>query len=102
MLIPKKKPFRSKKIRESARGEQCTIRSPLCNFDAETTIWAHSNSLSDGKGMGIKADDRVGAYCCSGCHRWLDEGFAKREVKDSYFKKGRDISRIILKQKGLI
>lgn len=78
----KREPYRNGKIRKSARGQQCQVRHPLhCNNNPETTVWAHSNYSSDGKGMGQKSDDIFGCYACSGCHRWLDE------LTDEYYTK---------------
>lgn len=58
------------KIREAARGEDCTIRHPeFCNANPETTVYAHDNW---DKPVGGKNDDLCGAFACSGCHEWLD------------------------------
>lgn len=93
-------------IRKSARGEACTLRFPgICNRNPETTAWCHSNSLADGKGMGIKARDEEGCYGCSDCHAWLDGGYAgkvERSVVDERFDCARAESREILKAKGLL
>lgn len=35
---------------------------------------AHSNSLSDGKGRGIKAHDYAVAALCFRCHTQIDQG----------------------------
>lgn len=68
----------SKKVRESARGQDCTVRIPgTCNFNPETTVLAH---LPCGqKGMGMKGFDTVAVYACSACHDVLD-GREKGEV----------------------
>lgn len=64
---------RSRKIRESARGKECTIRGPMCNGNPETTVWAHSPLRSmHGGGIAYKASDIFGCRCCSACHDWLD------------------------------
>lgn len=92
-------------IRASARGEQCTLRFPCCNFNPETTAWCHSNSARDGKGMGIKARDVEGAYGCSACHAFLDGGYAgkmPRDQVDLNFNVARLLSQAILRRKGLI
>ena len=61
----------NKKITNSARGEDCTLRiHGVCNFDNTTTIPAHIN----GGGMATKNNDTLIAYCCSDCHDWLDGG----------------------------
>lgn len=92
-------------IRASARGEQCTLRFPGCNFDPATTVWCHSNHARDGKGMGLKARDEEGCYGCSACHAFLDGGYAghmERPMVDIYFDLARKISQAILRSKGLM
>src|SRR6185369_6740264 len=92
-------------IRKSAKGQECTLRFPCCNFDPETTVWAHSNRTQDGKGMGIKSRDEEGCYACSSCHSWLDGGYAghmPRSLVDTYFDLARSESQRILKKKGLM
>lgn len=92
-------------IRASARGEACTLRLPVCNFNPETTVWCHSNRMADGKGMGIKARDEEGCYGCSACHAFLDGGYAgkmPRSLVDTYFDLARTESQAILKNKGLM
>ena len=73
MQDEKRVPYRNKKILQAARGEECTINSPVCNYDPSTVVACHSNSQEDGKGMGQKADDCFVAFGCSACHKWLDE-----------------------------
>lgn len=59
---------------EVARGMPCCLNVPdVCNGNPETSVWCHSNSAEDGKGMSAKADDFAGAIGCSDCHRWIDE-----------------------------
>jgi len=58
-------------ITKSARGETCSLRFPMvCNFDNETTVWAHLPSVD--KGIGYKSPDWWGVYACSCCHDVLD------------------------------
>ena len=58
-------------IRNSARGQTCTIRLDGCNANPETVVFAHAPSLDNG--MGLKqAKDFWGAYACSACHDRLD------------------------------
>ena len=60
------------KIRESARGEQCTVRLPgVCNHNSETVVLAHYRLLGH-CGTGIKPPDFMGAYACSACHDEVD------------------------------
>lgn len=59
----------SKKITDSAKGEQCTLRIPgVCNFNPETTVFAHMN----GGGMAYKHHDIHGCYGCNCCHDFID------------------------------
>lgn len=61
---------RSKKVRNSARGESCTLRFyQVCNDNPETVIYAHVGSQG---GMGIKCGDNFGVYACSNCHDLID------------------------------
>ena len=68
----KSKGPRSTPIRRAARGQDCTLRLAACNFDPDTTVLCHSNFLTDGKGMGLKAPDTAAAFGCSACHDVLD------------------------------
>jgi hypothetical protein len=93
------------KVRESARGEDCTLRLPgICNWNNETTVFCHSNRLGDGKGMGMKA--KIGAYGCSSCHAVLD-GQLPRPAHLTYeqvqglFDNGVKATQSILERKGL-
>jgi hypothetical protein len=61
----------SKVIRDSARGEDCTLRIPgACNFDPATTVLAHVPCGMGG--MGMKVPDLFAVHACSGCHDALD------------------------------
>ncbi len=65
-------PYRNKKLRDSARGEECTINIPgVCNHNTETTVLAHYGEPGE-KGIGIKPDDTSAAFACSDCHDILD------------------------------
>ena len=70
-MILKPLKIRSKKIRQSARGERCTLRIPgVCNGDPETVVLCHAPSRS--KGLATKSDDTWAAYGCSSCHMHAD------------------------------
>lgn len=67
---PKVAPL-EKKIRASARDEDCTLRfDPICRNRTDTVVYCHSPRLIDGKGMGLKA--KVGCYGCYDCHDLMD------------------------------
>ena len=43
----------------------------ICNHNPETTVLAHIR-MPGISGMGIKADDLLGAWACSSCHDAVD------------------------------
>lgn len=99
-MIEKRSPYRNKKILNAAKGEDCTINSPVCNYNPETTVGAHPNESWAGKGGSQKADD-IPVFACSDCHDWLDgrthiEGLAE-EDKWWYWFRGlyRTIRRLL-------
>jgi hypothetical protein len=59
-------------LREYARGQECMIRSPVCNHDPETTVLAHYRMVGI-SGMGLKSPDLLGSWACSRCHAYCDE-----------------------------
>jgi hypothetical protein len=64
--------MKSKKIRNSARGEACSLRvHPRCE-DGETVVFCHLQS--NYRGTGLKSPDLFGVYGCAWCHNWLDSG----------------------------
>lgn len=95
-------------IRKAARGQDCTMRIPgVCNFDPDTTVLCHSNSLADGKGMGLKAPDTAACFGCARCHDVLDgraprpEGITLQMIEGAFV---RAVQRTheVLKQKGIL
>ena len=64
--------IQSKKIRQSAKGEECTLMfHPYSCTEPETTVFCHMPSPDNG--VGLKAShDFWGAYGCAACHRLLD------------------------------
>lgn len=54
-----------------ARGKECMIRLPCCNFDPETTVLAHFR-FAGVSGMGLKVPSLIGAWSCSRCHEYVD------------------------------
>ena len=76
--FPKRQRWESKKYRDAAKDQPCTLRLSCCNRDKKTTALAHR----PGAGMGIKADDFDAVDACSafqtrstgcraGCHARL-------------------------------
>ena len=59
-------------LRKAAKGRPCMVRLPdICNHNPETTVLAHIR-MAGLSGMGIKADDLLGAWACSSCHDAID------------------------------
>lgn len=59
-------------LRKIAKGKPCMVRLPdVCNHNDETTVLAHIR-MAGISGMGIKADDLLGAWACSACHDAID------------------------------
>jgi hypothetical protein len=75
-VLQKRNAIKLKKIRDSARGQDCTIRSPWCSPgpENETVVLAHYHEPGHGT-MGGKSDDTSAAYACNTCHDWLDGRF---------------------------
>lgn len=81
--FPKREPSRSEALRRMARKHGCQMRwaAGCRGDDTSTTVLAHQNSLSAGKGMARKADDHLGVYACYACHAALDQGRADAQEK---------------------
>ena len=95
------------RIRDSAKGEECTVRIVgACTHDPAHTIWSHAPLQAAGKGRGWKSVDVAGAYCCTACdavvdgQRHLPPGASRDSVLLDWFH-GHMRSLVILKQKGL-
>lgn len=105
---PKTPDRKSQAIRDSACGEECTVRIiGACNFDPATTVWSHLPSIDGGRGLGMKAIDEAGCYSCACCHdvvdgrRPLPPGASPLSVQLDWHR-GHIRSLVRLKQKGLI
>lgn len=105
----KKLPDRkSTAIRDSARGEECTVRiAGACTFNPEHTIWSHAPLGAAGKGRSLKALDVCGAYACTSCdavvdgQRPLPVGVTKLQAMLAWHE-GHMRSLVLLRQKGLL
>ena len=69
---------KSKKIRESARGEDCSLRLGVCSSN-ETVVLCH---IGRNRGMGIKCGDHFSVYACSACHDIIDGRTKSQFTKD--------------------
>ena len=93
------------KIRQSARGEQCTVRiAGYCNRNPETTVLAHYR-LAGYCGTSIKPPDFMGAYACSICHDAVD-GRIKTDLSEEELRlahaEGVMRTLVLLQRKGLL
>lgn len=104
-MINKPNKIRSKKITDSAKGEDCTLRIPgICNGNPETTVFAH---LPGNKGTGTKNHDIFGVYACNKCHDWIDGRGGESEYEDwldrhEQMLRALQETQIKLYQKGLL
>ncbi len=92
----------SKKIRQSAEGEDCTMQSPQCNHNPEQVCLRHINGLASGKGWRRKGNDPFAFYGCQPCEDWYALGDADRAIKDSYALNALLRTQTILFAKGLL
>jgi len=93
------------KITKSARGMACQLRLDGCLSGGEnpTTVYAHLNT----GGMGQKALDIHGFYCCFSCHDYYD---FRKQAEPPYDKEGLENKALramrrtqeILTKKGLM
>jgi hypothetical protein len=84
--------YENKLLLGMANGQPCMLQIPgICQDRRDTVVAAHENSLSAGKGMGIKADDCFAVPACFECHDEYDgrSSAAKlsREDREWYFAK---------------
>lgn len=93
------------KLRDAARGQQCTVRIPgICNGNPETTVLAHYR-LAGTCGMGMKPIDLAGAHCCSDCHDAVDgrsKTAFRRETLDLMHAEGVFRTMEGLRKRGLL
>lgn len=61
----------SQLVRDSAQGEECTLRLACCLPGTETVIFAHIRAFG-WAGISQKPDDFLGIYACHACHDALD------------------------------
>lgn len=79
---------KSEKIRRDAEGRACQN----CGLEDGSTVNAHCDDL-EFKGIGMKSDDALTAWLCSGCHDLVDgrqgklSKESKRGIWDMAFKR---------------
>jgi hypothetical protein len=93
-------------ITKAARGRDCTVRlEQVCNFNPETTVFAHISGVRFRKGIASKVSDVLGAFCCSSCHDAIDgrikTSHSASELKLAHYE-GVLETQLILIDEGLI
>ena len=104
--FPKKTRWKSKKYRDAARDQDCTMRLPGCQNNTETTVLAHRN----GAGMATKHSDHDAADMCQYCHDCFDgrsniEGMGREDTMvtaGANFKRARLATIINRIERGII
>jgi hypothetical protein len=67
----------SSKLRNSAKGQNCTFNTPFCNHDPSTVVLCHIRDEVTGKST--KANDYSAAYGCFACHDAIDQHRLSKE-----------------------
>lgn len=69
-----------------ASGRPCLIRSPICNYDPETTVACHGGGVASGKGMAYKVSDALTCWGCSACNHYTDAyaGATRQQKRDAF------------------
>lgn len=85
----------SNKLRNSARGQDCTLRLVgVCNFNRETTVLAH---IGFDSGWAIKCNDSMAVFACSDCHAEIDSK-GRKEYADDKLRALEETQQIWLDQ----
>ncbi len=91
-MLQKTTPIHSKKIRDAARNQPCTLQIVgVCNGDWSTTVLAHLPDESHG--IARKSDDLSACFACDSCHSVIDGRMKwppmELEHKDWYFRRAQ-------------
>ena len=89
------------KIRKSAQGEECSLRLDCCNYNTDTTVFAHI-SIKGNSGIGTKPIDLHGVYACSDCHDAIDGRVKGVQFSDSDKLRAMIETQGKLVKKGLV
>lgn len=80
--------YRDDNLLKLAKGEKCLLQiaDDCLGDEGSTTVAAHSNLMSHGKGKGLKAEDCFTVWTCHRCHSIFDQGGSfTREEKEHLF-----------------
>jgi hypothetical protein len=97
MKFTKNPSTRNKSLRDLAQGEECSV---CCGHycQPETTVWAHTNTLSDNKGGAYKAHDHLGFFAGQRCHSMIDQGSIDWRIRETMVREGQERTRERLKE----
>lgn len=92
--------IKSKKLRDSARGEDCTLNiTGVCSYNPETVVLNHFPSDI----AGYKSTDLSSGYGCSSCHAVIDSrGKLSAEDWEFYVRRAQVRTLTRFHEKGLI
>lgn len=91
----------STKLRNSAKGQDCTFAIPgVCTHDRETVVLCHIRD--EAKGLGNKANDWSAAFGCSACHDAIDQHRMPRADELAYSLRAMQRTHAIWQSKGLM
>jgi hypothetical protein len=99
-LGPRKGNLVSKKLRDSAKGQDCTLRLSCCNHDPEATVLCHIRAFG-WAGISEKPDDFLSLYACSACHDAFDRRGLAEWGWDDVLRAHGETLRIMFR-KGLL
>ena len=100
-MLHKSPRIESKKLRDSARNQECTLNvAGVCNYDSATTVLCHLPS--EDKGMAKKSHDYFAAFGCSACHTWLDGNQGDEVDRLFYWLRGVKRTLEIWIREGLV
>lgn len=96
--------MKSNAIRQSAKGEQCTLNiAGVCNYNPETVVLCHFPS--EEHGIAKKSDDMCAGYGCSDCHDAIDNrtnGGLTDGEREFYMRRSMVRTHKRLIEKGII
>jgi hypothetical protein len=81
--------YRDPHLLKLAKGETCLLQvaDDCLGEEGSTTVAAHSNLMTHGKGKGLKAEDCYTVWACHRCHSNFDQGgvFTRDEKNDLFY-----------------
>jgi len=93
--------FKSRKLRNSAHNQECTMNvAGVCSYNNETVVLAHINT--DGGAIGAKTDDFSACFCCHECHFWLDTNQGSEKDRLFYTRRAMVRTWRVWLEEGLI